>query len=189
MRSHPVEMRAELVRRHGSRRGLFTYLRLMLWSAVARVWLGRLRFHLCLAHAALLNGSAHCGYVQSFAFQLAYFGRRGALFPVDESKLLLLARQGDDPLREGFNAALSEAQMSGEVELLGRLYALKIEGDAPRSFSDRCVSRLVELMDVATCSCIAGAWPIEVLVRGQTSLKHAYTQARLARTNPGPRAS
>jgi hypothetical protein len=188
MRNHPIEMRAELARRHGSSRGLLTWLRLTLWSAVARVWLGRLRFHLCLAHAALLNGSAHCGYVQSFAFQLAYFGRRRALFPVDESKLLLLARQGSDDLREGLDAALAQAQLPGEAALLRRLYALKIEGDAPRTFTDRCLARLVELMDVATCSCIAGAWPIEELVRGQASLKQAYTQARLAQTSPAPRA-
>jgi hypothetical protein len=175
-------MRAELRRRHGAARGLLSHLRLMLWSALARVWLGRERFHLCLALAALLNGSAHCGYVQSFAFQLAYFGRRRALFPVDESELLAVARQGDGELRNGLQVALSSADMPREAELLRRLYALKLENDAPRSVTDLCLARLVELMDVATCSCIAGAWPLEVRVRGQSSLKREYTEARLARS-------
>lgn len=154
-----VDFDEELVRQHGIK-GLIT------WGKSTRdafdeivASLGVERAHLVAAFASFFNGCDYCSWGHIFALNLLYLERTGKLYPLDETEVLDLMKQGDTLVFEELRARLSgNPEYAEDLRLLERQHALRTLSEGPASDEDRILMRSITLFEwVNECSIVVNA--------------------------------
>jgi hypothetical protein len=143
--------------------------------------MGPVRAHLMCSVASLLNGCAYCTYAHARAFELHYFQAHDRLFPMDAHRLISLSALDDDEALHELDEALKAGGIGDEMEMVRRLYALKLEGAEPTP-DDRHLVQAIKMFDVLNACAIESLAAIDDahdFIQTDADLKARYAKARL----------
>jgi hypothetical protein len=142
---------------------------------------GPLRTHLVCIEASLANGCAYCTHAHAYAFELAYFEQRGALFPLDEAEIVQLRNSTDDERHATMTGALKQVGLADEVAVLDRVWHLKVDNAVPTSDDDKRLKHLLEMFDVLNYCAIDSRAQLDEAhdpINKDEALKLRYAEAR-----------
>lgn len=122
------------------------------YEKILKKW-GPVRTHLVATVLSTLHGCEYCTYGHAYALQLQYFKHNNKLFPLDESELINLHTLPEVEVFNRISAALTEAGLESEMELLNRIGPLREQSPAAQqNQNDEYLLHLMSMFSVLnTC--------------------------------------
>ncbi len=135
-----------------------------------------------LGITALLDGCGWCSVGHLYAANLIYLREYGMLLPLDERDVARLQRMRDPDLRMVLLSSLVGPDMERLRGALERLFALKLEGEAPGE-EDGCLVELIAAWGAVTRCSVTAEWsgevpPLSPMVSWDLGLIQRYRQQR-----------
>jgi hypothetical protein len=179
----PPNLINEMVTRLGAIPTLRWFARnLPRYKNTLKLW-GPLRTHLVCIEASLANGCAYCTHAHAYAFELAYFQERGALFPLDEHEIVQLRNGTDEERHAALTGALHQVGLPDEIAVLDHLWRLKISDGVAATDEERRMKHLLEMFDVLNYCAIDSRTQLDEAhdpINKDDALKLRYAEARFA---------
>jgi len=142
-------MMRHFVLEYGSLKSVVWFVKHMpKYEKILKKW-GPVRTHLVSTVLSTLRGCKYCTYGHAYALQLQYFKQTNKLFPLDESALIELHALPEEDVFRRIAAALSEAGLDSEMELLDRIGPLRDKvSTAQQNQNDEYLLHLMSMFSV-----------------------------------------